>query len=408
MRELLREIFASMQSNRTRIALTGFSVGWGMFILVVLLGSAGGFQRGLNKTFYLDLPQIVTVSAGKTSESFQGLDKGHQIKLHLSDANELVNSNIPHVGNVFPVARMTANVWNGVNVMRSSIVGCKSGHVSTEYKQVVSGRDLNNRDWTERRKVCVINDRLARIMFPDSVYLGRDLIADSTCYTVVGVCRSRIESDVSISVYIPLSVFLTKYRPDKRIDAISIVATDLKTETENETFNSSIHDIIASRNHCSPTDYKGVKIDNGYELTLSTMNIVGGIGVFVWIIGIATLIAGIVGVSNIMLITIRERTRELGVRKAMGASNRHIISLVLLESVIITMIFGYMGMMAGVGITQLLDMALGDSVPMFQNPVIQFWPSIGCTFIMVLAGLFAGYVPAKRAVSIKLVDALNG
>ena len=134
---------------------------------------------------------------------------------------------------------------------------------------------------------------------------------------------------------------------------------------------------------------------------------IASIGVFVWIIGIATLIAGIVGVSNIMLITIKERTRELGVRKAMGASNNHIITLVLLESVIITLIFGYIGMMLGVGLTQLLDNALGTAIPMFQNPIVHFWPIMGCNFIMVLAGLVAGYVPAKRAVSIKLVEALT-
>lgn len=408
MTELFREILASMQSNKSRIALTGFSVGWGMFILVVLLGSAGGFQRGLNKTFYLDLPQIVTVTAGKTAESFLGFDKGRLIKLHVSDANALLYGNVPHAAEVYPVARMSANVWNGLNIINSSVVGCETGSLATEYKQVFSGRDLNNLDWTEQRKVCVINDRLAKMLFPDSVYLGRTLIADSTCYTVVGVCKSRIKSDVSTSVYIPLSTFLTKYRPDKQIDAIRIVAADLTTAEENEAFNSKVHDYIASRNQCSPTDYKGVKIDNGYELMLSTTNIVNSIGIFVWIIGIATLIAGIVGVSNIMLITIKERTRELGVRKAMGASNGHIISLVLVESVIITMIFGYLGMIIGVGITQLLDMALGDAVPIFQNPTIQFWPAVGCTFIMVLAGLIAGYVPAKRAISVKLVDALNG
>jgi putative ABC transport system permease protein len=150
-----------------------------------------------------------------------------------------------------------------------------------------------------------------------------------------------------------------------------------------------------------------VKIVNSYEQVLSTQQMIAAIGVFVWIIGLATLIAGIVGVSNIMMITVKERTRELGVRKAMGASNANIISLVLIEAVIITMIFGYVGMMCGIGLTQLLDKALGSAFPMFQNPTVQFGAVIGCNVIMVLAGVIAGYVPAKRAVSIKLVDALT-
>jgi putative ABC transport system permease protein len=130
------------------------------------------------------------------------------------------------------------------------------------------------------------------------------------------------------------------------------------------------------------------------------------LAVFVWIIGIATLLAGIVGVSNIMLITVRERTRELGVRRAMGASQTSIISLVLIESVVITMIFGYIGMMLGIGLTQLLSAALGDVIPIFNNPTVQFGAVMGCNALMILAGVVAGYIPARRAISIKLVDAL--
>ena len=229
---------------------------------------------------------------------------------------------------------------------------------------------------------------------------------DNLAYTVVGVCKSTLNDDMEMAAYMPLSTMQTIYFPDGTINGINIIVEDLESAEHNEHLEHELHDLLAVRLGCSPKDYKGIIVNNSYEQILSTRKMIAGIGVFVWIIGIATLIAGIVGVSNIMLITIKERTRELGVRKAMGASNEHIITMVLLESVIITLIFGYIGMMLGVGLTQLLNSALGTAIPMFQNPTVDFWPIMGCNFIMVLAGLIAGYVPAKRAVSIKLVEAL--
>ena len=164
---------------------------------------------------------------------------------------------------------------------------------------------------------------------------------------------------------------------------------------------------ISSRIGCSPQDSKALVIRNDYEMMINMTKVLSYLGIFVWAVGIATLLAGVVGVSNIMLITVRERTRELGVRRAMGASNGSIIRLVLIEAVIITMVFGYIGMMLGIGLTQLLSSVMGDSVPYFTDPTVQFGAVVGCNVIMVLAGIAAGYVPAKRAVTIKLVDALT-
>ena len=170
---------------------------------------------------------------------------------------------------------------------------------------------------------------------------------------------------------------------------------------------TDIRNFISPRIGCSPQDSKALVIRNDFETVINMTKVLTYLGVFVWIIGIATLLAGVVGVSNIMLITVRERTRELGVRRAMGASHGSIIRLVLIESVIITMVFGYIGMMLGIGLTQLLSAALGDSVPYFSDPTVQLGAVVGCNVIMVLAGIAAGYVPAKRAVTIKLVDALT-
>ena len=223
----------------------------------------------------------------------------------------------------------------------------------------------------------------------------------------MGISKSLLPDDTSVGAYMPISTIMMLYRPQGNIDAIGVEVHKMKTEEENLTFATRLRQSLARVKHCSPDDLRAIQIDNSYENVLQVQGVLDGIGAFVWVIGIATLLAGIVGVSNIMLITVKERTRELGVRKAMGASNASIIRLVLLESVIITMLFGYIGLMLGIGLTRLLDVSLGSVFPMFQNPTIQFWPVMICNLIMVLAGLVAGYMPAKRATTIKLVEALT-
>ena len=406
--EMLTEVLASMKNNKLRIALTGFSIGWGMFILVVLLGSSGGFRRGLYKTFYLDFDQIVSVRAGKTILPWNGKDKARMLKLTLSDVKAIEKSNFTAVKRVHPKLSRTLDVSFGKNHVNTSVTGCDEDYLSVDYRRLAGGRSINTDDLAARAKVCVINQRLSEQLFAGKSAIGELISIGGINYTVVGICKSSFKQDLSLLAYIPISTMMAIYSPDGKIDGINVVVSGLKSAAENEQFEQDLHSLLADIHECNPKDNKGISIDNQYESVLNAQNMVAGVGVFVWIIGIATLIAGIVGVSNIMLITVKERTRELGVRKAMGASNRNIITLVLLESVIITLIFGYIGMMVGVGITQLLDMALGDSFPMLQNPTVQFWPIMICNLIMVIAGLVAGYVPAKHAVNIKLVDALNG
>ena len=396
-----------MKSNRLRIALTGFSIAWGMFILVVLLGSSGGFQRGLYKTFHLDINQIVRITTGKTVMPWKGMDKGRQLMLNINDAKAIERSNIQHIQRVCPMIKRQLEVSAGKNHVTIPVTGCNENYLSVDYRMLKAGRDFNAEDLTQRTKTCIIHERLARQLFQDSNPIGQSMTMGNLLFTVVGVCKSTFDSDIELAAYMPLSTMISVFQPDGNINGINLIVENLESVEHNEHLERELHDLLSSRLGCNPKDHKGIIVSNSYEQILSTKKMIASIGIFVWIIGIATLIAGIVGVSNIMLITIKERTRELGVRKAMGASNNHIITLVLLESVFITLIFGYIGMMLGVGLTQLLDNALGSTIPMFQNPIVHFWPIMGCNFIMVLAGLVAGYVPAKRAVSIKLVEALT-
>lgn len=407
MRELMSEVMLSMRSNKMRIALTGFSIAWGMFILVVLLGAAGGFQRGIERTFHFDSPQVVLLSTGLTSQPYGGYQTGRSVTLNMADI-ALLNSVDPQViKHVYPSVVEQLRVNNGTRYAQIPMTGCTPGFITVTYSKIDRGRDINLLDITSQSKVCVLTQRLGRELFGDANPVGQKVSVGEVVFLVVGVSKSMLTDDNSLGAYAPISTMLSLYRPKGNIDDVRLEVGNMETAEENVALVSKLRTVFARAKGCSPDDFRAIQVDNPYESTIQVQNVLNAIGAFVWVIGIATLLAGIVGVSNIMLITVKERTRELGVRKAMGASNSSIIRLVLLESVIITMLFGYVGLMCGIGLTQLLDSALGSVFPMFQNPTVQFLPVIICNLVMILAGLVAGYVPAKRATTIKLVEALT-
>lgn len=406
MRELFAEVMLSMRSNKMRIALTGFSIAWGMFILVVLLGAAGGFQRGIAKTFHFDSPQVVSLSTGTTSIPYGGYKTGRHISLNMADTTLLGNIDQQIIKRVFPSMVENVRINNGSRYARVSITGCTPGFIDVTYNKICKGRDIDELDISNRSKVCVLTQRLGNELFGESNPIGQQVFVGNVAFRVVGLSKSII-TDNSLCAYAPVSTLVSLYRPHGNIDAIRLQVNKMKTADENVALVGKIRAVFAHAKECSHDDFRAIQVDNSYEDVIQVQNVLATIGTFVWVIGIATLLAGIVGVSNIMLITVKERTRELGVRKAMGASNRSIIRLVLLESIIITMMFGYVGLMAGIGLTQLLDSALGSVFPMFQNPTVQFLPVVICNLVMVIAGLVAGYFPAKRATTIKLVEALT-
>lgn len=408
MKDLIEEVRASMQSNRQRIMLTGFAIGWGMFILVTLLGSAGGIQKGIYKGASLDMAQLITLATGKTSIPWNGMNTDRMVEMSLEDADALWNQHFDHVVNVYPTFSLAVQAASGSEYVNTPLTGCTAGYTIAQYNKIVRGRDINHTDMKEQRKVCVLSDRMCREMFGDKNPVGCEVNFDGNSFLVVGECRSPYEGFHTISAYAPISTVMALYSPMKpALNMMQVEYAGIEDLGELHQLTSEIRHFISSRIGCSPQDSKALVIRNDYEMMINMTKVLSYLGIFVWAVGIATLLAGVVGVSNIMLITVRERTRELGVRRAMGASNGSIIRLVLIEAVIITMVFGYIGMMLGIGLTQLLSSVMGDSVPYFTDPTVQFGAIVGCNVIMVLAGIAAGYVPAKRAVTIKLVDALT-
>lgn len=407
----MTEVLTSMKNNKMRIALTGFSIGWGLFILIVLIGTGNGLLNGMTTNFSSSSANVVTLTPGETSMHYEGTLKGRTIKLFENDAKELCQLSGDTIRRTIAVINQPVQACYGENYTNTSVDGYTLDYAIAPNVKLSEGRDLNQHDMDDQRKVCIIPARLKSILFPkeqDNI-LGRHISLNGISFEVVGVYEPVIKANTTRVIIAPITTVKTLYQPDGALSRLYLETAHLTTAELNEQFNLGIQHKLAHLKGYAPADIKAVKIFSAYEMPVLINGILNGLNIFVIVVGLATLIAGIVGISNIMLITVKERTRELGVRRAMGASNLQIMSLVLIEAVIITVIFGYIGMFLGIGLTQLVSMAIqaGGDNGIFANPTVKFSYVLAINGIMIIAGLIAGYMPAKRAVDIKLVEALT-
>jgi putative ABC transport system permease protein len=273
------------------------------------------------------------------------------------------------------------------------------------------GRFINAIDMKEFRKVAVINERLKEVLFKEENPVGKLFIAGGLSYHVVGVFEEKSWGEQE-KAYIPLSTAQLLYNHNHGYHSISFTLQGLETEEQNEAFEETFRSKLAAVHSFSPEDKRAVGIWNQLQNYLQFLGIFNGISAFIWIIGIGTLIAGITGVSNIMLITVRERTKEIGIRKALGAKPSSILGSIVLESVFITSLFGYIGMFLGVGIGELANSimqspGMEEASQMFQNPTIDVGIALGAMAVLIVSGLLAGYFPALKAVKISPVEAMR-
>lgn len=410
--ELLNEIAASISHNRTRIYLTGFAVGWGIFLLIIMLGAGNGIVNGITNGFIGTNNNIITITPGKTMLPAQGKQKDSRIDFYLTDCDKLEQRFPDIISKTMPQVKTTVRI-NYINDHTSvPISGFQTDYLVFMNRYISAGRDLDLTDISEERKVCVMSAPLAKRLFRDEPAVGKRINVLGNSFLVVGVATSNRRNDEEKCLYAPLSTVRTLFFHDNTLSDISIVAEGLNTIEANETFIKSLRSYFADTKGFSPKDEKAVKITGDFEYFLQIRNVLAALRAFIWIIGLATLCIGVVGISNIMLISVKERIKELGVRKAMGASSGQIIRLVLLESVVITVIFGYIGMLIGVGLTQILKVLsetfLGTNNTIFCNPTVDLSIVLIANAIMIVCGLIAGYIPAKKATTVKLVDALAG
>ena len=412
--DVWQEIFSTIKKNKLRTFLTGFSVAWGIFMLMVLLGSGNGLQNGVKENFASNSINIMWLWTGDTSIPYQGMKEGRTIKFNNADYTFLKEKgqDLEQVSSRYYLPGTIVYTYrNEYGSFETS--SCHPALKEMEKVIITSGRFINEMDLNDSRKVIVIGDNVRKALFKEEDPIGKYVKLNNVPFKVIGVTHEKGRNDERTN-YIPVTTAQRIFNGADRVHTFAITTKMVKTVEEADSITNKVRQGLAMRHKFDPNDKKAMGSFNMLAEYIRTMKIFQAIKIFVWIIGIGTLIAGIVGVSNIMLILVKERTREIGIRKALGASPASVIGLVLLESILITTVAGYLGLVVGVGIMEginyVLEQALasgaGDGI-FFRNPTVDFTTAITSMVILVVSGALAGYLPARKAANVKPIEALR-
>lgn len=412
--DIWQEIFSTIRKNKLRTFLTGFSVAWGIFMLMVLLGSGNGLQNGVKYEFADNSVNIMWMWTGQTSIAYDGLKEGREIKFNNQDYDFLTTKakDIEQVSSRF-FLRGDITYSYGKEYGSFSTSTCHPSLLDMEKIKMDKGRFINDLDMREFRKVIVIGDDIRKALFKEEDPMGKYIKVGSVPFKVIGVSKDPRSTD-NRQAYMPFTTAQRLFNGGDRVHNFTLTTKMVKTTAEAEAIDKEVRAQMAKRHSFDPEDKRAMGSFNMLTEYIRTMKIFAAIKMFVWIIGIGTLIAGIVGVSNIMLILVKERTREIGVRKALGATPASVIGLVLMESILITTVAGYLGLVIGVGLMEMLNFGLeqmfaqgaGNQV-FFRNPTVDFTTAVSATAILVFSGALAGYIPARKAANVKPIEALR-
>ena len=398
-----QEIISTMKKNKLRSFLTGFSVFWGIFILVILLGAGKGLERGVMHNFS-DARNSAFFWGGQTSIPHDGLNVGRRITLKDEDL-ELIQKKIPEIEHLTGRYGMWGSLINYEKEYGTfQVMGILEGYQHIEAVRLVEGRLLNSIDMEQARKVAIMGMRAKERLCKDENPIGKIIKIRGIPHKVVGVFDD-VHPGETERFYIPLTVAQKVFGAKQRIGSIAFTSGESNVQQSNAIFKK-VREVLAKKYRFNVDDNRALGGYNALDEYRETQAIFTGISIFVGIIGIFTIIAGIVGVSNIMIIVVKERTKEIGIRKAIGASPASVVSLILQESIIITAIAGFLGLLTGVGLLELISNGLPAS-DFFRNPGVDFNIAIGAALLIVFAGALAGYVPARRASNIKPIVALR-
>lgn len=406
-RDTWGEILDVVARNKLRTALTGFAVAWGIFMLVVLLGSGNGLAHGIEYQFRDDAINSIWISPGQTSTPYKGLQPGRRVRLENQDYDE-VTSRIPGVE--YSSARFwifgNQQVTYGSETGSFTIRAVHPGHRVIERTKVISGRFINELDLQDFRKVAVIGTLVADTLFGKEPPVGKQIAINKIAFTVIGVFDDEGSDREKEFIYLPISTAQRTFNGKNQISQILYTTGDANLEA-TKAMASKSRDILAVNHTFDPEDMRALFVNNNVENFQRFVQMMAAIRGFVWVVGIGTLIAGVVGVSNIMLVAVKERTREIGVRKAVGATPASIVGLVLLESVVITAMAGYLGLISGIGVLEAVSTLLPQESSFFRNPEVDLRVAIAATVLLIVAGTIAGFFPARRAAAIRPVEALR-
>lgn len=408
--DIWQEILNTIRKNKLRTFLTGFSVAWGIFMLIILLAAGNGLKNGVMDNFAGRATNTVEVWGRRTSIAFQGTPQGRRVRFDRKDY-DLAKRDIPNADNIVAEVSSYGTLSYANEYANARLNGVFPATQLIYDIEMAQGRFINNVDMREKRKIIVINERLKMNLFKGQDPIGKYVNYRGTMFQVVGLYESSRMWGNDNQLYVPFTTGQMLFNRGYGINEVSFTIDGLNTREANEEFTAELRKKFAALHNVHPEDSRAIGIYNQMENYLQTMGIFNGISLFLWIIGIGTLMAGVVGVSNIMLITVRERTREFGIRKALGATPADILRLILLESMLITALFGYIGMVAGVGVSELvsyvMEMGGGGGHSIFKNPTVSISIALMSTGVLIVAGVLAGYFPARKAIQVTAVEAMR-
>ena len=403
-----QEIFETMKKNKLRTFLTGFSVAWGIFMLIILLGSGNGLENGVRKEFEGDATNTLWINPGQTSVAYKGLKSGRTIQFTNEDY-DLMKKEISHIDKI----SSRFNVWQNNTVSYKKeygnydIIACHPGYGYYETLEIISGRFINDDDISDFRKVVIISTIVRDALFKDEEPIGKFIDVSGIPFKVTGIFKDSGGDRDMQRVYVPLSTAQRVFNYGNKIQTMGIVTDKEIDVDESKAMADDVRQTLAQAHKFDPQDQRAVFVWNNLEQFKQFMNLFASIRLFIWIIGIGTIIAGVVGVSNIMMIVVKERTQEIGIRKALGATPWSVVSLILMESVLITSFAGYIGLVMGVGLLELISPVFENSDTFFKNPEVDISVALGATVVMIVSGMLAGFVPARKAARIQPIEALR-
>lgn len=412
-----QEIWLTITRNKSRSLLTAFGVFWGVFMLVVMAGFGVGIRHGIMDGVEHFEANSAFFFTDVTSEPYKGFQRGRTWNMTMSDYNAIKHQYADKLkymsGVMFGESSATNNVVRLDKFGSFSVMGFSPDYNLINPSRILQGRFINDIDVREYRKVCVIGKRVVNDLYaPNEEVIGSLIRVNGIYYTVVGVCEAvskniNVFGDPEEMVNLP---FTTLQQAQNEGDKVHCIALAAKPSVNIAELEEDVKMLLKKRNSIAPTDPKAVGSFNAKKIFDIFQALIIGINALIWIVGLGTLLAGVVGVSNIMLVTVRERTQEIGVRRALGASPFTIIKQIMSESLVLTFLAGIFGIVLGVGVlavvSQILAANPSEKMPL-SNPQISFGIAIAALLVIIVAGLFAGWLPSKRALQIKAIDALR-
>ncbi|WP_302985782.1 ABC transporter permease [uncultured Muribaculum sp.] len=401
--DLINEIWQTMRTNKLRTALTGISVAWGIFMLIILLGISKGVLTSFQSSSLAQNPNKITVYPGNTSMPYKGLKEGRYIQLRDRNLDEIKNDNPHDVASATAEMNQSGTISTPLDYITTSYSGVFPGTEKMSQLPMIYGRFINEKDLNDMRKVIVLNKKDAETLFKNiGSSIGKTVDVNGIAFTLVGIYEHEWRS----GTFIPYTTARALSGFDDKVYSIQVDIKGVKNMEDAERVERNIKSTLAKYNQFNPDDESAVWMWNRFSSYLNSQEAAGVLNTAMWVIGLLTLITGIVGVSNIMFVSVRERTHEIGIRRAIGARPHNILLQVIIESVAMTTLFGYIGILLGTIGNEIMAQVFADG-DFIKDPRVDLSLAIEVTVVLIVSGALAGIFPAMRALKIRPVEALR-